>query len=164
MMAKPMKTLQLHYPMIQFLIIFYYCITRFVEWEKDCAIFQAARDAWHNWLWVWTITQQVITKQSLNAYNFLGLCGNRRIEQIKVDDGGGVRMCVGGDGWGGCLIYLFVAYSGGYWCLFIIFAVVWWSRILLPISPLQVPHAAEQSIRCFCMNISGSHSEIYNCT
>ena len=31
--------------------------------------------------------------------------------------------------------------------------------------PLQVPHAAEQSIPYFfCTNISGSHSQIYNCT
>ena len=30
--------------------------------------------------------------------------------------------------------------------------------------PLLVPHAAEQTIPYFCMNISGSHSQIYNCS
>ena len=29
---------------------------------------------------------------------------------------------------------------------------------------LQVPHAAKQSIPCFCINISVSNSQIYHCT
>ena len=50
---------------------------------------------------VWTIIQQVIKKQSLNAYHSLGLCDNlyiiiELIKQIKLDVEGGFRWKYGG--------------------------------------------------------------------
>ena len=58
-------------------VFFNYLQNTFGESEKDRAAFQAASDACNSgWLRVWTIIQQVIKKQSLNAYHFLGLCGN----------------------------------------------------------------------------------------
>ena len=133
-------------------VFFYYLHNTFGEYEKDWVTFQAVSGALHNRLRVWTIIQQVIKKQSLNAYHSLGLCDNlyiiiELIKQIKLDVEGGFRWKYGGRASlpvCGILRRGIDVYSS--------FSPRSGEAEFVQLFPVPVPHAAEQSIPFFFLH------------
>ena len=101
---------------------------------------------------VWTIIQQVIKKQSLNAYHSLCLCDNlyiiiELIKQIKLDVEGGFRWKYGGRASlpvCGILRRGIDVYSS--------FSPRSGEAEFVQLFPVPVPHAAEQSIPLFFLH------------